>query len=129
HSERTAGPPGTCRYGAMRDPYVSTGPWSQFLENQPNDLPLMFFGPCIEGTNVVEEVHAGIPSISIADRMVTVTRPGGSPLGMIDVIDASGRSVHRSRTNDQRTTIDLRSLSTGFYLLSTTDAPNGSRSF
>ncbi|MEO8588590.1 MAG: T9SS type A sorting domain-containing protein [Flavobacteriales bacterium] len=117
HVQQVSGPSGAFTYGVMRDQYASNGPWSVFFQSQPNDLPFLFFAPCIEGTNSIEDVGQNEVDITVADELVTITRRDGTSIGAIEVMDASGRSVNRSRTNDARATIDLRSRSAGVYVL------------
>lgn|GEM_PF-1637504 len=130
HVGQLAGPPGAYRYGVTRNLFTTIGPESVFFQNQSNDLPFTFFEPCFEGTNSIEEQVDAVIGVTIADRIITLTRQDGSPLGMIDVFDASGRRAHRAQTSDGRTSLDLGSFSAGVYLLHVHDpSSNGTTSF
>ena len=115
--DRTSGPATTYPFGVTRDFFNASGPTSVYVPGGANELHFLFFQLCSENTNSVEEVRDGVPVVSIVDDVVTVTRRNGTALGVVEVFDVSGRTIHRVSTRETRTTVDLRTRAEGAYLL------------
>lgn len=63
------------------------------------------------------EVHMNAAPNPVSDR-VTVTFTEEVPNGMLEVLDATGRSVRRQRAAGKTTELDLSDLGSGSYWLS-----------
>ena len=119
HMEQTSGPAGAYQYGVSRWQPFFEGPHSVFFQSQPNDLPFVFYELCLEGTNGIGTLAEQAPSITVADRRLTLTSADGSAIGQVEVLDASGRIIHQARTDENRTTIDLHTQPVGVFVVRT----------
>lgn len=117
HMEQTSGLAGAFQYGVTRQLFMSAGPQSIFFQNQENHLPFDFFEPCFEGANSIVEATANGISLLVVEQRLILERRDGTPLGTVEVLDASGRLLHRSGTNGTQTSIDLGPLSSGIFLV------------
>lgn len=81
----------------------------------PVALPVHFFLPCADGTNVVPEPGASSIDIRLAPNGVQIERADGSPLGPLHVYAEDGRIIHAASVSGSRAVLDLPAA--GVYVI------------
>lgn len=101
--------------------FFADGPSAQFVQpgdpGIPMDLAFDFFTPCMEPSNGISRPAAPAPLITLADGLVQVRSANGEALGLLEVMDATGRSVRRVDARSSSTAIALGGQARGMYLL------------
>lgn len=73
----------------------------------PVPLNFSFYAPCTDGINVIAPKPARGLRIMQQDRMVSVERADGLPLGLLEAFDAQGRLLHRSTAMSHRSLLRI----------------------
>ena len=103
---------GTAIHNSVSGPSMSVS-W----DIPPGILPMNFYAPCIDGTNLINEEHQPQFLARHTPQGLWLERANGRAIGPVELFDAQGRLVHSSFGNTDRLLIPL--CSSGMHLLRT----------
>ena len=101
----------------------TSNPWAStqsipFAGSGGSTFEFDFYGPCFDDTEAITEtVAASAIDLILLSEQLQVTSSDGAPLGHIEVIDVSGRTVRELDVKAASTVIDLTGSIPGLYVL------------
>lgn len=125
HMAQPFSAPGNFVFGLGNESFLESGPTTPFVPNgNPSvttDLPFTFYPACAEMGNNISEPTGSAFQLAQDGRTLIVRSTGGSPLGALQVLDASGKLVRTFATTNDSILLDLTTEATGLYFLRSLD--------
>lgn len=84
-----------------------TGPSQPVAWSLPVALAFSFYAPCADGSNGISLLPASGLRITQHERVITVERLDGEPLGRLEAFDAQGRLLHRTTAMNHRSQLRI----------------------
>lgn len=108
-------------FGVGQRNFTVTGPSAMLVAGGEGDLPFTLHRQCFSSGNGITDTPASAPTLALNGRTLIISSANESPLGSIEIIDATGRCMRRETTSAASIIFDLGNLAYGMHIVRAVD--------